>query len=491
MNRCNYYTCAASLMMMSLVACGGTSLEVSSIARTSNPTQQISSLEEEIQNARQREVHILSPSWFSKSEESLTQAQSMQREGKDLNGIFEAVAQGKAQIEKAKATADISTSTLPDAIEARHDALAAGAASLETPFNAAEQNFLRLTKEVEEGNVKWARNNQEKVASQFKALELGAIKKQALGEARQVIEKAQKRDAHKLVPKSFALAKQKLQEADEFISKNRYQKDQLLAKANEALFYAHRMSSLYQYAAGVQKRSPEQLALWTEDILSGIAKVAGAPDMRNQSFKTQVGNIQGKIEGLQKDQQFLVEMTNQQSDEISVLRGEVSALEGMTKSEQEAKERLEAEKRFNRLYSEVRTYFSPNEAEVYKQGDQLLIRLKSMKFPVGQSVIMPSNYPILTKVQKAIRTFGQPTVTIEGHTDTTGSKALNEHLSRERAESVKQYFLANQTLRENKLVSVGYGDSKPVAPNTTAEGRAQNRRIDVVISPVETPLSSE
>jgi outer membrane protein OmpA-like peptidoglycan-associated protein len=97
---------------------------------------------------------------------------------------------------------------------------------------------------------------------------------------------------------------------------------------------------------------------------------------------------------------------------------------------------------------------------------------------------MPDNYGLLSKVQRAIRTFGEPDVVIEGHTDSTGSDEVNEHLSQQRAESVRDYLVANKTLPEEKIVAIGYGSKRPLASNETAEGRAINRRIDVVISPM-------
>ena len=148
-----------------------------------------------------------------------------------------------------------------------------------------------------------------------------------------------------------------------------------------------------------------------------------------------------------------------------------------------AKERLAAEKRFNELFTEVQNLFSPDEAEVYKKGDSLVIRLRAIQFPVGKSVIMPDNYPLISKIQQSIRTFGEPDVIIEGHTDSTGSTEVNELLSQERAESVRQYLLANKTLSNDRIVAVGYGSSKPLASNETEEGRAINRRIDVIIKP--------
>jgi len=113
----------------------------------------------------------------------------------------------------------------------------------------------------------------------------------------------------------------------------------------------------------------------------------------------------------------------------------------------------------------------------------LVIRLKAVQFPVGKHFIMPSNYALLSKVQRAIRTFGEPNVIIEGHTDSTGSDELNEHLSQQRAEAVRAYFVANGTLTDQRIAAVGYGSKRPLASNATEIGRAINRRIDLIIVP--------
>jgi outer membrane protein OmpA-like peptidoglycan-associated protein len=90
---------------------------------------------------------------------------------------------------------------------------------------------------------------------------------------------------------------------------------------------------------------------------------------------------------------------------------------------------------------------------------------------------------LLSKVQLAIRTLGEPDVIIGGHTDSTGSEELNEHLSQQRADAVRRYFVANGTLPYEKIIAVGYGSMRPLASNTSESGRAMNRRIDVIITP--------
>ena len=77
---------------------------------------------------------------------------------------------------------------------------------------------------------------------------------------------------------------------------------------------------------------------------------------------------------------------------------------------------------------------------------------------------------------------------VEGHTDTTGSVELNMRLSQARADAVREYLIANQTLTPDRISAVGYGADRPLASNATAAGRAINRRIDILIIPQDRPL---
>lgn len=137
----------------------------------------------------------------------------------------------------------------------------------------------------------------------------------------------------------------------------------------------------------------------------------------------------------------------------------------------------------------ARKAFTTEEAEVYKQGDNILIRLKGMEFPSAKATIQSKNYPLLSKVQKVIGEFGTDSaVTIEGHTDSIGGKQINHQLSTQRAMAVKEYLESNIGGLEKKIEAVGFGDEKPIAGNKTATGRAQNRRVDIVIKPEATQL---
>jgi len=470
-------------VIWSLLACAGHQLEVEPISKSENPQELINKLDNDIALARKNQINVLAPTWFERAESSLNAAKKGLEKGDLLSEIFDNIAVGRAQLRQAEEIAKVSRTTLPNAIKARNMARNAGATNLGADYADAEDRFIGLTQAIEDNNLNYAQRSQPRVVEQFRVLELKAIKIRTIGEVRRLIKSARKQDMHKIAPQSFALAQKKLAEADAFITENPYQKEKMHKMAAEALFMAQRMHVVARQSEKVETMEPEQITLWAEGILHQTSDKLAAQDMRNQPFQKQLENILATVSAQHADHSFVVENTKKQQDEIEKLQQKIASLEGQSLKERQEKERLLAEKKFNQKLSSIQDYFKPQEAEVYKKQNQVIIRLKAMQFPVGQSVIMPENYGLLSKVQRAIRTFGEPEVIIGGHTDSTGSEDLNEHLSQKRADAVRQYFVANRTLPYEKIIAVGYGSMRPLASNASESGRAMNRRIDVIITP--------
>ena len=475
-------------------ACATSKLKVEPIATSENPTEQVNLLEKGISKARNNQLDVLAPVWFGKAEVSLKGAKEGVEIGDDLSLILQKVANGRAQLRRAEEISHLVRTALRDTIKARERARAAGAISLGESYSKVEKQFLGLTKAIEKNNLKYAHNNSSKVIKAFDELELRAIKEEAIGEARRLIHQAETDGAKKITPNTLAIAKKKLSEADSYISENRYEKEKISEQASDAIFQARRLIQVMRESEKIRNMQPEQITLWFEGMLGKTTGKLSAPDMRDRAFETQVENIMTSIGELQKDIQSMGTKSKTQKAEMEDMKKEIASLEGRTQQEQSAKERLAreekavkdrlaAERRFHQLFNEVRRQFGPTEAEVYKQGNSLVIRLRAIQFPVGKAIIMPDNYALLSKVQQAINTFGEPEVVIEGHTDSTGSDTINEQLSQKRAEAVREYFVANRTLTYEEIFAVGYGSARPLASNKTSEGRAINRRIDIIITP--------
>ncbi len=106
-------------------------------------------------------------------------------------------------------------------------------------------------------------------------------------------------------------------------------------------------------------------------------------------------------------------------------------------------------------------------------------RVYGILFDTDSDVIKPESKPVLEDVLSLLKSEPEWKITIEGHTDATGSDAHNQALSQKRAESVAAY-LRSAGIEAGRLKTVGFGESKPVADNDTELGRAQNRRVELV-----------
>ena len=474
--------------------------------------EDINEFNKKMENARKEQLDILSPTWFAKAQASFEAANSKAEKGKSLEDIREELADANEYLNNAEETAKVARTMLPQVIESRRLALAAGAPELEKEYGEVEGQFLKLTEAIEKNNINYTKKNASNVNEAFLNLELLAIKNNTIGEVRKVVEEVEKSDGKKYAPQALDTAQGHLNETDAFITENRYAADEMQQKADEAMFFAKRARVVTDQNKQLEKMTPEETYVWMEDIVGKVTSKLQARDSRDMIVDTQVENILDSIGALQdnnkKVSQQLVSTQNELEEtkkayetKIQGLNQALATYESETAQDQKTKERilaeqkatekkLEDERRFNQKFIRIQNYFRSDEAEVYKQGNQLVIRLKGIQFPVGQAVIMPENYQLLSKVQRAIRDFEGPSVVIEGHTDSTGSKEINDTLSKQRAEAVMNYLISNNTLPASKVTGRGYGSEKPVASNATPEGRAANRRIDVIVTPGMKPGES-
>lgn len=102
-------------------------------------------------------------------------------------------------------------------------------------------------------------------------------------------------------------------------------------------------------------------------------------------------------------------------------------------------------------------------------------------FQTGKSDLSASARNSLTRLAETLKSEPNTDVTIYGHTDNTGSRAVNERLSKERAEAVANFLVGN-TVSRNRMTTEGLAYDQPVADNSTAAGRAQNRRVEIYIT---------
>ena len=121
---------------------------------------------------------------------------------------------------------------------------------------------------------------------------------------------------------------------------------------------------------------------------------------------------------------------------------------------------------------------------VHRDGDNITLNMPgNITFATDSSDLNAQFFAVLNSVAKVLTEFDKTIVEVAGHTDSTGSDQYNQALSERRASSVARY-LQNQGINPQRMITIGLGESMPVADNSTAEGRQANRRVELTMVPL-------
>ncbi|MET0286031.1 MAG: OmpA family protein [Polyangiales bacterium] len=170
-------------------------------------------------------------------------------------------------------------------------------------------------------------------------------------------------------------------------------------------------------------------------------------------------------------------MNSRNAEELAKLRGDYKTQQQQLAASEAA--RKEAERKAEQAAADLARI-----ATVKQESRGMVITLSGgVLFASGKAELLPSAQAKLTEVANAL-TQNSPdaTMVVEGHTDSQGNESFNLDLSTRRAQAVRDY-LATHGVAQDRIRAEGLGFSRPVADNKTAEGRANNRRVEIVVSP--------
>lgn len=121
---------------------------------------------------------------------------------------------------------------------------------------------------------------------------------------------------------------------------------------------------------------------------------------------------------------------------------------------------------------------------VTRTGDSIILNMPgNVTFKTGSSAISANFYRVLNSVAKVMNEYEKTLIDIYGHTDSVGKASYNLTLSQQRADSVSSYLQTREVLAQ-RILTRGMGEDYPIASNDTPEGRAQNRRVEIKLTPI-------
>ena len=139
----------------------------------------------------------------------------------------------------------------------------------------------------------------------------------------------------------------------------------------------------------------------------------------------------------------------------------------------------------DRQEAALRGQLAGSGVDVVRQGDNITLNMPgNITFAFDSANLQPQFQPVLDNVAQTLNQYNQTVIEVAGHTDSVGTEAYNQQLSVQRAHSVAGY-LSSRGVSMQRMIVTGAGESRPIASNDTEAGRAQNRRVEITIVPMQ------
>ncbi len=440
--------------------------------------------------ANEAEAAMLAPTSYTAGAEHYQRAEELLERGGNLDRIRSELAKAVQAWRKATEATEVARVTLGSAIRARSDAESADAETYAADaWEDGTELFFDATVALEEGTRRGAERLGGRAEARFREAELEAIKANYLNETETLLESADDLRAGRHAPATFASARSLFAEAEKELTENRYDTDRPRSlaqdakqQANLAIYLTNNLRRI-----GNDRAALEAFLLEWQTPLHRIGATLDTPVYFGAGHEGPTEELVSQIETLIDENRSQSQELQERKAQIREMESQIASLEdrlgGASEERLALAAQLDQQARIRQRFAAVEQIFDKEEANVLRSGNDVILRLVGLTFDSGKSTIDDSKFALLKKVESAINQFDNSSILVEGHTDAFGNDATNEALSTARAEAVKAYLIANMGLAAEDVVSVGYGESRPIANNETREGRAKNRRIDIVIRP--------
>jgi outer membrane protein OmpA-like peptidoglycan-associated protein len=235
----------------------------------------------------------------------------------------------------------------------------------------------------------------------------------------------------------------------------------------------------------MEERITMRKSLWSVSVLALAVSVA--PACATKGFvRTEVGNVNAKVDSLGKSLEETQERTRRNEERIGAVDQKAEAAGRSAADARGAADAAAgAAQKVNGRVDQVVTEVAATNAAVAASRKllyEVTLNEQQGNFVSGQTALPDAAKARLDEVVGQLKSDPRNIfIEIEGHTDNTGATDLNQKLGLERAEAVKRYLYEQHQIPLHKINVISYGEEKPIAPNRTRDGRAQNRRVVVKV----------
>lgn len=435
-------------------------------------------------------AELLSPKNYQSGLDAFTRARNLSERKRPEKQIEMLLADAGESLRKSVRISGLIRTSFPELIAAYDSAFARNAESFAPKtWKTALRAFDNVVKKMERDDLVNARTAAEEALPLLRQAELETIQEIILADAKELISQAKASGAPSLAGITYRKALERLQETEKFIGENRYEERQAKRMAQEVSYHARHAIYLSRWIRDLKSDSDnwEKLILQVENYINAAGSTLDHEMKFDQGLTLPQEAVLASIRSVLADRRRLQETLVERDTRIGKLEAEVERIRSESgKYAAELgirRQEIEKQRRFEEKIAGIRALFKPQEGSVYLEGDKIILNLPGMHFASGSHEIGKRNLNLLQRVLQAVREFPDRRIEVLGHTDSQGSERDNLELSRRRAEAVRAYLARNLNLPVESIGAEGKGESLPIASNDTAEGRAANRRIEIILSP--------
>jgi len=282
-------------------------------------------------------------------------------------------------------------------------------------------------------------------------------------QAEKALQFAQKIGAEEANPKA-------IEEARKALEKARNQKDKKLASDTARIAVQYASQAIKETLKIKEEKAAAEAEAKRQAEKAALEQRATAAETEAQKMARQLEEIQAERAALAKQMEEL----SRQTQILAADRDKLAAERDQLAQEREAIKR-ERDELAGKLKAALSTV-----AETTDTARGLMVNLAGVLFDLNKATLKPDSQLKLAKLAGILMVFPDMKLSIEGHTDATGSEEINLKLSNDRARTVYE-FLMSQGVAPERMKYQGFGSSRPVAPNDTEANRAKNRRVEVIV----------
>jgi outer membrane protein OmpA-like peptidoglycan-associated protein len=400
---------------------------------------------------------------------------------------------------------------MDEVLETRERALVAGARNLYSEeLNKAERQIRELAKKAESNGIPSVLDKRPELLALYSDLELKSLKKGSVEGAKAAIAQAEKSGAEKWAPKTFKLAQEQIKLVTGVLDADRTQTAKAQAHAAKTIWLAGQAMAITTLAKrfDAENYTLEDILLWYHGQLEEISQPLGEPIPLDKDNRELVLAMRDDIAALKKGLEDTRAVMKQYQDQVErvmegsrkqranmeiamreVLNADRKDLVALRKKyaeylSAEGKSTAMSEERdvaLKRIAEEIKNSFTEDEASVSLRDGNILIILHGVEFAKNKADISARSFGLLNKVALAVQEVPDCDIEISGHTDSRGRVAKNIEVSQQRADAIKKFLTEVGGVNAQRIKAQGLGSSKPITNNNTAEGRRQNRRVEVLL----------